>query len=76
LVWRARLEGGPRIWGTRSVGGTHCPHSQPEWPKEKQRLENKRLQFVHSDLFMSHFYAFQEQGKTESTLQGLCPERK
>ena len=47
-----------------------------EWPKEKQRLDNKRLQFVHSDLFMSHFHEFQEQGKRESTLQGPCPERK
>lgn len=58
------------------MGDTHCSHGQPEWPKEKQRLDNKRLQFVHSDLFMSHFHEFQEQGKTESTLQGLCPERK
>lgn len=54
--------GGARgFGGTRSVGGTHCPHSQPEWPTEKQRLENKRLPFVHSDLFMSCFHAFQDQ---------------
>lgn len=61
--------GGTEAWVIPAVNT-----DQAKGPKENERLEKKRLHFVHIDIFMLHFYTFQEQGKTDISLSRVSAQ--